>query len=170
MQATEMGNMGRAERLEPKPWCVDSRAGEDLAWVLLIDDDPVNTRALSRWLKTEFGVATRSARTLHQADCWLRSMPAPHAIITDFDLVAEETGASALSHFRSRGVVAPAVVVTGAPLRARAALCGMDLAQVRVLSKTAFHDELRRWLSTELLRAAAWSGAVSNGPVARSAY
>lgn len=154
MQATtEMGTMGRNPRLEPKAWSVDSRAEDELAWVLLIDDDIVNTRALSRWMKLEFAMATRSARTIHQADCWLRSMPTPRAIITDFDLVNDETGASALCHFRDLGVYAPAVVVTGAPVRARAALCGVDLGDVPVFSKTEFHDDLRRWLSSELLYA-----------------
>jgi CheY-like chemotaxis protein len=160
MQATsDMGTMGHNSRLEPKPWCVDSRASEDLAWVLLIDDDLVNTRALSRWVKTEFAMATRSARTIHQADCWLRSMPAPRAIITDFDLVAEETGAIALSHFRDNGIDAPAVVVTGAPMRAQAALCRADLGQVPVLSKTGFHEELRLWMRSEVLRS---TGAVKS--------
>jgi ActR/RegA family two-component response regulator len=122
--------------------------------VLLIDDDLVNTRALSRWMKSQFGLATRSARTIHQADCWLRSMPAPRAIVTDFDLVADETGAAALCHFRDNGVAAPAVVVTGAPTRAQAALCRSDLGQVPVLSKIEFHDELRAWLINEVLRTA----------------
>lgn len=121
-----------------------------MVWVLLLDDDLVNTRALSRWLKAEFAMATRSARTIHQADCWLRSMPPPRAIITDFDLVADETGAAALCHFRSLGVDVPAVVVTGAPTRAQSALSRVDLASVPVLSKTGFHAELRQWLSSAL--------------------
>lgn len=124
----------------------------------MIDDDLVNTRALSRWIKAEFAMATRSARTIHQAECWLRSMPAPRAIISDFDLVAGETGATALCHFRDLGVAAPAIVVTGAPGRARAALCGAELGRVPVLSKTAFHDELRRWLHREVRPSALTAG------------
>jgi len=104
-------------------------------------------------MKAEFAIATRSACTIHQADCWLRSMPAPRAIITDFDLVADETGAAALRHFRDNGVDAPAVVVTGAPARAEAALGRADLGGVLVLSKTGFHDELRRWLTREVVPA-----------------
>lgn len=114
--------------------------------MLLVDDDVVNTRALSRWLKTEFGIDTRSARTIEQAEAWLRSMPTPSAIITDFDLVAGETGALVLQQLREWGVNAPATVLTGAPVRARTALRRFCLGAVPVLSKSGFHDALRQWL------------------------
>lgn len=148
MQAiSNWGSGARPIRLEPKAWCVDSRAGDAaLHWVLLIDDDVVNTRALSRWLKSEFGVDTRSARTIEQAGAWLRSMPTPKAIITDFDLEAGETGALALQQLREWGVNAPATVLTGAPVRARTALRRFCLGAVPVLAKSGFHDALREWL------------------------
>lgn len=143
---TELATV-RDRKLQAKPWCVDSRVEQaGLEWVLLIDDDPLNTRALSRWIKSEFATETRSARTIHQAACWLRSMPRPAAIITDFDLAAGETGAAALEHFRRGGVHVPAVVLTGAPTRARDALWRSDLRRVPVLSKTNFHEQLRAWL------------------------
>lgn len=148
MQAiSDWGGSGRPARLEPKTWCVDSRAHETaLRWVLLIDDDVVNTRALSRWLKAEFGIDTRSARTIAQAEAWLRGMPTPKAIITDFDLEAGETGALVLQQLREWGVNAPATVLTGAPIRARTALRRFCLGSVPVLSKSGFHDALRDWL------------------------
>jgi DNA-binding NtrC family response regulator len=124
----------------------------NLEWVLLIDDDPLNTRALSRWLKSEFAIETRAARTIHQADCWLRSMPRPAVIITDFDLAAGETGAVALEYFRLRGVDCPAVVLTGAPSRARAALWRSELRKVPVLSKTSFQEQLRTWLLASMTK------------------
>lgn len=137
-------------RLAPKAWCLDDRTQvQDLKWTLLLDDDVVNTRALSRWLKREFGMDTRSAQTIHQADCWLRSMPTPTAIITDFDLAAGETGAGALQHFRHGGVDVPALVLTGAPTRAQQALDRLGLTGISVLSKGHFHDQLGRWLELQ---------------------
>lgn len=130
---------------------LDSRVDQKgLAWVLLIDDDPMGVRSLSRWIKGEFATETRSARTIQQADGWLRTMPKPVAIITDFDLAAGETGARALEHFRAAGVMAPAAVLTGAPTRARAALGTLRLGKVPVLSKAGFHEQLRRWLAVQL--------------------
>lgn len=130
---------------------LDSRAEQrGLDWVLLIDDDPMGVRALSRWIKGEFATETRSASTIQQAEGWLRTMPKPVAIITDFDLAAGETGVGALKHFRAAGVTAPAAVLTGAPTRARAALGTLRLGKVPVLSKAGFHEQLRRWLAVQL--------------------
>lgn len=125
----------------------DSRgAQEGLAWVLLLDDDPINSRGLSRWLKCNCGLETRSARTIQQAERWLASMPAPRAIISDFDLEGTDTAVTALGRFRSLGVQARALVLTGAPLRARAALLDAGWRRTPVLSKANFQTGLAQWL------------------------
>ncbi len=149
---TELATV-RARKFGTKSRCLDSRSEQvNLQWVLLIDDDPINTRALSRWLKSELAIETRSARTIHQADCWLRSMPRPAVIITDFDLAGGETGAVALEHFRLRGLNCPAIVLTGAPSRAREALWCSELRRVPVLSKTSFQEQLRTWLLASMTK------------------
>jgi CheY-like chemotaxis protein len=126
---------------------VDSRAGqENLSWVLLLDDDPMNTRGLSRWLKQTFGIETRSARTIQQAECWLASMPTPRAIISDFDLEGMDTAVTALGRFRSLGVHCRTLVLTGAPSRARAALLDAGWSKTPVLSKANFQGNLTQWL------------------------
>lgn len=121
-------------------------AQEDLNWVLLLDDDPVNTRCLSRWLKQTLGIETRSARTIQQAERWLASMPAPCAIVSDFDLEGSDTAVTALKRFRALGVESKALVLTGAPIRARAALSNEGWFQTPVLSKANFQTSLAQWL------------------------
>ena len=129
------------------PLRLDSRVYQaELEWVLLLDDDLVTARSVSRWVKRAVGMETRAARTVHQAVCWLSSMPSPVAIVTDFDLQMGETGASALAGFRATGQVAPAIVLTGAPTRARSALDETGLTDIAVLSKTQFQQELQQWL------------------------
>lgn len=126
----------------------DSRvAQEGLTWVLLLDDDPLNSRGLSRWLKHNWGLETRSARTIQQAERWLASMPAPRAIISDFDLEGTDTAVTALGRFRSLGIQAKALVLTGAPVRARAALVDAGWRRTPVLSKANFQSGLAEWLS-----------------------
>ncbi len=135
----------RAPKLSPM--CLDSRKQQaDLEWVLLLEDDPTTSRGLSRWLKRFVQVETRSARTVYQAECWLRSMPPPLAVISDFDLQAGENGASALKRFRGAGLTTLALILTGAPTRARAALNQVGLDDVPVLSKSAYQSELQVWL------------------------
>ena len=126
----------------------DSRVGQDnLEWVLLLDDDPINTRGLSRWVKQTLGLETRAARTIQQAERWLASMPAPRAIISDFDLEGSDTAVTALGRFRALGVEVKALVLTGAPVRARAALLDAGLAKTPVLSKANFQTGLAQWLA-----------------------
>lgn len=126
----------------------DSRVGQDkLSWVLLLDDDPMNTRGLSRWLKHTLGLETRSARTIRQAERWLASMPAPKAIISDFDLEGPDTAVTALRRFRALGVQARTLVLTGAPIRARSALLDAGWVKTPVVSKADFRSTLVEWLS-----------------------
>jgi len=73
-------------------------------------------------------------------------MPPPLAVISDFDLQAGENGASALKRFRGAGLTTLALILTGAPTRARAALNQVGLDDVPVLSKSAYQSELQVWL------------------------
>lgn len=137
----------RRSTTQRAPLRLDSRVNQaELEWVLLLDDDLVTARSVSRWVKRAVGMETRAARTVHQAVCWLSSMPSPVAIVTDFDLQMGETGASALASFRATGQLAPAIVLTGAPTRARSALDETGLTDIAVLSKTQFQQELQQWL------------------------
>lgn len=115
-------------------------------WVLIIDDDRMAGRALARWVSHVTGLSVRVARTVHQAECWLQVMSRPLAVVTDFDL-AGETGLDALRCLRDRGVRCPAIVVTGSPEAARAAITEAELGvHVPVLSKREAHQPLAAWL------------------------
>jgi hypothetical protein len=140
---------GQALRAD-SPTRADSRRSHDnLNWVLLLDDEPINTRGLSRWLKHTMGLETRSARTIQQAERWLACMPAPCAIVSDFDLEGPDTAVTALGRFRALGVQSKALVLTGAPIRARAALADAGWVQTPVLSKANFQAGLKQWLLEE---------------------
>ena len=150
MRVMDLAKARSARERRAPAYCADCRSEQPgLQWILLLDDDPINTRALSRWIKSELGAETRSATTIRQALCWLRSMPAPLAIITDFDLSCGETGVGALGAFGAIGIVAPAAVLTGAPSRA---LTALDRSEVRapVFCKANFQDPLRGWLRSHV--------------------
>lgn len=152
MRVTELTRTRTTRELRAPAWCADSRREQaGLQWILLLDDDPINTRALSRWIKGELGAETRSATTIAQALCWLRSMPAPLAIISDFDLSYGETGVSALGEFGAHGIEAPAALLTGAPARALTALSGSKV-NAPVFCKANFRDSLRGWLLNQVTR------------------
>lgn len=152
MRVTELATRRAAPELRAPAWCADSRREQaGLQWILLLDDDPINTRALSRWIKAELGAETRSATTIQQALCWLRSMPAPLAIITDFDLSYGETGVGALGEFGAHGIEAPAALLTGAPARALTALSRSKVS-APVFCKANYQDSLRGWLLTQVAR------------------
>jgi DNA-binding NtrC family response regulator len=116
------------------------------SWLLIIDDDRMTGRALSRWVSHVTGYQVRVARTIHQAECWLRVMELPVAVITDFEL-AGESGLEGLKHFRELGFRCPVAIITGAPALALAALEAESLTEtIPVFSKSEAHESLSDWL------------------------
>lgn len=123
------------------------RKPELAEWVLILDDDRLASRAVARWVKQVIGVEVRVAQTIRQAECWVKCLPEPLAILTDFELGEGEDGAQALEHLRRIGCLSPAAVVTGAPDLALHALADSSLREaIPVISKSELHLRLRDWL------------------------
>jgi ActR/RegA family two-component response regulator len=124
----------------------NDRGGSE-GWLLIVDDDRMTGRALARWVTHVTGCAVRVARTVHQAECWLRVTHAPLAMISDFEL-GGETGLDAIRRVRELGVLCPAAIVTGAPEKASAAVEQARLSEtLPIFSKAAGHERLAHWLS-----------------------
>ncbi len=114
--------------------------------VLLLDDDRLSGRGTARYIRGRCGIEVVVARTLHQAQCLLRFGPPPSAIVTDFELQTPETGVDFIVSCRRFRRV-PAVVFTGAPQAARAALDSARLShEVPVLGRQSGLELLGAWL------------------------
>ncbi len=115
-------------------------------WVLVLDDDVLAGRALARIVRTVTGLEVQIARSIEQAESLMRRLPAPSAVVTDFELISED-GAMAVEGLRQFGCQAPAVVVTGSPERAMVTLADSSLSEVvPVIAKSEAHERLPEWL------------------------
>jgi ActR/RegA family two-component response regulator len=92
-------------------------------WVLVVDDDPLMARSLSRVLSATTGARVSIVANVDDAlRLVLRGSEAPAVAILDFELAGGETGLGLLLSLRSSGSEVPCVFHTGVPSRALAAL------------------------------------------------
>jgi ActR/RegA family two-component response regulator len=116
-------------------------------WLLVVDDDPVTARSLSRLLSA--GTGARVA-VVHSVDDALRLVARaaedPALAILDFELAQGETGLNVLLSLRASGSEVPCVFHTGVPVRVAAALEASRLGRAYpIFAMGLAQDELVTW-------------------------
>lgn len=118
-------------------------------WLLVVDDDQLAGRTVARRAARITACHTRLARTLHQAECWLSTLPSPAAVVSDFDLQGDENGVLLVQRLMERGIRCPVALFTGSP---QAALLALEEAALTrccvVLGKAGDEASLHRWLGS----------------------
>lgn len=117
-------------------------------WVLLVDDDGVAARALSRLISASTGARVA---IVHGVDDALRlvsrAVEPPALVILDFELDQGETGLGVLLSLRASGSDVPCVFHTGVPVRAAAALESSRLGRhYPIFAKGLAQDDLVAWV------------------------
>jgi ActR/RegA family two-component response regulator len=93
------------------------------SWILIVDDDPMMARALSRMLLVSTGARVAIVASVDAALRLVsRAREAPAVAVLDFELGRGETGVQALLSLRASGSDVPCVFHTGVPGRVRDAL------------------------------------------------
>jgi CheY-like chemotaxis protein len=124
----------------------------EVPWVLVVDDEPLASRAtarlVSRATEGSVAVARDLATALHLVR---RARTAPSAVLLDFELGAGQDGTAVLTALREAGCRAPCAFHTAAPERARQALQGLWRGeQPPVFEKDGRGGRAIAWLTAAL--------------------
>ena len=129
-------------------------------WVLVVDDDPVTARALSRVLSTRTGARVAIVRAVDAALRLVAGATEPPVLaVLDFELRHGETGLNVLLSLRASGSDVPCVFHTGVPVRAAAALEASRLGRAYpIFAKGLALGELVAWVQGIVAGATSRSG------------
>lgn len=120
--------------------------------MLVVDDDPLVSRAVARTVSRCTGVAVRCARTLEEAEAALLRGPPPAAVLMDYDLgPSSPDGVDVLSALREGGLCAPAAFFSSTPASVvRERIRGARLEPLPCFMKSGSTTLLHRWLRSRL--------------------
>jgi ActR/RegA family two-component response regulator len=129
-------------------------------WVLVVDDDPITARALSRVLSTRTGARVAIVQTVDAALRLVAGAAEPPILaVLDFELRQGETGLCVLLSLRASGSDVPCVFHTGVPVRAAEALEASRLGRAYpIFAKGLALGELVAWVQGIVAAANSRSG------------